>query len=39
MTVKRHPRVCWDNEERVVKLLLGIAEEITRLINAVHGGR
>jgi hypothetical protein len=39
MTVKRRPRVCWDNVERVVKLLLGIAGEIARLIDAVHGGR
>jgi hypothetical protein len=39
MTVKRRPCVCWDNVERVVRLLLAVAGEVARLIDSVHGGR
>jgi hypothetical protein len=38
MAGERHRGLRWNDVERLVRLLLGIADEIVRLIKAVHGG-
>jgi hypothetical protein len=35
---KRRQRLCWYDVEQALKLLLGLANEIVKLIKAIHGG-
>jgi hypothetical protein len=32
----KHHRPCWDDVERVIRLLINVADEVARLINALH---
>ena len=32
----KHRRPCWDNVERVIRLLISIADEVAKLIDTLH---
>jgi len=32
----KHRRPCWDSVERVIRLLISVADEVAKLINALH---
>ena len=36
MATKRHRRPSWDSVERVVRLLISVAGEVAKLIQAFH---
>lgn len=37
MAGKRNHHLCWDKMERAVKLLIGVTDEVIRLIRVIHG--